>query len=135
MLKALTRIKEDHMYKSLAFFVALAALALPAAVTAQSTDKGPHSSGAMKDMHGSGSSDMHGSMMKGMKGMQSMKMSGDVDKDFAMMMKMHHQMAIDMAQVQMSSGKSSEMKSMARKMSGEQKKDINSLNRWLNKHQ
>ena len=43
------------------------------------------------------SMEMHKSMMSGMKGMESMKGSGDIDHDFAMMMKLHHQSALDMA--------------------------------------
>ena len=41
--------------------------------------------------------DMQGSMKGMMKNMESMKMSGDPDRDFATMMKTHHQGAIDMA--------------------------------------
>src|SRR3972149_4388141 len=41
--------------------------------------------------------DMHGSMTGMTKNMESMKMSGDTDRDFATMMKIHHQGAIDMA--------------------------------------
>ena len=48
-----------------------------------------------------GSIDMHKSMMSGMKSMESMKCSGDIDHDFAMMMKMHHQSALDMANTQL----------------------------------
>lgn len=39
---------------------------------------------------GHGSDQLKKSMESGMKSMQSMSMSGDTDKDFAMMMKMHH---------------------------------------------
>ena len=48
-----------------------------------------------------GSMEMHKSMMSGMKGMESMKGSGDIDHEFAMMMKMHHQSALDMANIQL----------------------------------
>ena len=48
-----------------------------------------------------GSIDMHKSMMSGMKGMESMKGSSDIDHDFAMMMKMHHQSDLDMANTQL----------------------------------
>jgi phosphatidylserine/phosphatidylglycerophosphate/cardiolipin synthase-like enzyme len=78
---------------------------------------------------GQGSEKLSQTMMKGMKHMQGMKMTGDTDKDFAMMMKMHHQQAIDMAQVELDSGKSPELKAMARKMIGEQKKEIAELDR------
>lgn len=81
---------------------------------------------------GSGGSD---EMMKSMKtGMEGMKMSGDTDKDFAMMMKMHHQKALDMAQMEIDQGKSPEMKKMAQQIIVAQKKEIAQFDRWLDKH-
>ena len=81
---------------------------------------------------GSGGSD---EMMKSMKtGMEGMKMSGDTDKDFAMMMKMHHQKALDMAQMELDHGKSPEMKKMAQQIIVAQKKEIAQFDRWLDKH-
>ena len=41
-----------------------------------------------------GSADMKRPMMTGMDSMQKMPMSGDTDKDFAIMMKIHHQQAV-----------------------------------------
>ena len=42
-----------------------------------------------------GSMEMHKSMMGGMKNMESMQGSGNIDYDFAVMMRMHHQSALD----------------------------------------
>ncbi|MDP3008174.1 DUF305 domain-containing protein [Methylotenera mobilis] len=84
-----------------------------------------------KNMKGSDSI-MH-TMQDGMKKMESMKMSGDVDKDFAMIMKMHHQQALDMAQIEIDQGKSSEMKAMAKKIVSAQKKEIAEFDTWLSK--
>ena len=78
-----------------------------------------------------GAHDMKGSMMMGMEGMQKMKMSGDVDKDFAMMMKMHHQQALNMAEMQLAHGKSPVMKSMATQIIAAQKKEIAQFDAWL----
>lgn len=83
------------------------------------------------DMKGSDSL-MH-SMDSGMQEMKSMTMTGDVDKDFAMMMKMHHQHGIDMAKIEMEQGKSPEMKAMAKKIIAAQKKEIAELDKWLAK--
>ena len=91
----------------------------------------PASSGAMSG-HGSGA--MGQSMMTGMKQMQGMKPSGDTDKDFAMMMKMHHEQALGMAETELEHGKSSEMKAMARKIIAAQKKEIAEFERWMKKH-
>jgi uncharacterized protein (DUF305 family) len=80
-----------------------------------------------------GSPDMKASMMMGMEGMRKMSMSGDIDKDFAMMMKVHHQQALDMAEMQLAHGKSSEMKAMAKQIIAAQKKEIAQFDRYLAK--
>ncbi|MEJ8855908.1 DUF305 domain-containing protein [Variovorax robiniae] len=76
---------------------------------------------------------MKQSMMAGMDMMQKMPMSGDTDKDFAMMMKMHHEQAVQMAQAELEAGKSQQMKAMARKIISAQKKEIAEFERWLAK--
>ena len=80
-----------------------------------------------------GSHDMKASMMMGMDGMQKMTMSGDTDKDFAMMMKMHHQQALNMAEMQLAHGKSPELKAMAKQIIVAQKKEIAQFDQWLAK--
>jgi len=77
--------------------------------------------------------DMHGSMMGMMKNMETMKMSGDTDRDFATMMKMHHQGAIDMAQMELKSGKDAKMRAMAKGIIKAQQKEIKEFDRWLGK--
>lgn len=71
-----------------------------------------------------GSDTMTHTMQDGMKKMELMKMSGDVDNDFDMMMKMHHQQALDMAQIEIDQDKSEEMKAMAKKSLQRKKRDI-----------
>ncbi|MFY8019343.1 MAG: DUF305 domain-containing protein [Inhella sp.] len=95
----------------------------------------PSASMPMGQMHKgmAGAHDMKASMMKGMDGMQAMAMSGDVDKDFAMMMKMHHQQALNMAEMQLAHGKSTEMKTMAKQIIAAQKKEIAQFDKWLAK--
>lgn len=80
-----------------------------------------------------GSDGMKKSMMTGMEGMQKMSMSGDIDKDFAMMMKMHHQQGVEMAEMELANGKSPEMKTMARNIIAAQKKEIAQFDKWLAK--
>lgn len=77
--------------------------------------------------------DMKGSMMVGMEGMQRMPMSGDIDKDFAAMMKLHHQQAVNMAQMEIANGKSPEMKAMAQQIIVAQRKEIEQFDQWLAK--
>jgi uncharacterized protein (DUF305 family) len=69
-----------------------------------------------------------------MKSMESMKTTGDPDRDFAMMMKMHHQGAIDMAQMELKSGKDASLKAMAKKIIAAQQKEIKEFDQWLAKH-
>ena len=87
------------------------------------------------DMHKEAmySEDMKQSMKSGMESMQNMEMSGDIDKDFAMMMKIHHQGALDMAKMELAHGKSPAMKAMAKKIIIAQKKEIAEFDRWLAK--
>lgn len=95
----------------------------------------PYASMPMGQMNAgaAGSQDMKASMMMGMDGMQKMTMSGDTDKDFAMMMKMHHQQALKMAEMELVNGKSAEMKAMAKQISVAQKKEIAHFDNWLAK--
>ena len=113
---------------------ALLWLAANVAQAQQSSTNVPAMSASASSMPGHGSDAFSQSMMKGMQGMQAMKPSGDTDKDFAMMMRMHHRQALDMAQVELSRGKSGEMKAMARKIISAQEKEIAEFDSWLKKH-
>ncbi|MEO6746241.1 MAG: DUF305 domain-containing protein [Caldimonas sp.] len=81
-----------------------------------------------------GSSQMHGSMMSGMQKMQGMQPSGDTDKDFATMMRMHHQNGVEMAKAEVQHGKSAEMKAMAKKIIDAQQREIAQFDKWLASH-
>ena len=117
--------------------VPIAALWLAAVpVQAQTAPAMPHSASMpMGNMQkGAGAAqDMRGSMMMGMDGMQKMPMTGDVDKDFATMMKLHHQQALNMSEMQLAQGKSPEMKAMAKRIIVAQKKEIAQFDKWLTK--
>jgi uncharacterized protein (DUF305 family) len=73
-------------------------------------------------------------MMGMMKGMESMQTTGDTDRDFATMMKMHHQGAIDMSQMELQSGKDPKMRAMAKRIIDAQKKEIREFEQWLAAH-
>lgn len=83
---------------------------------------------------GGSSHEMMQMMTKGMSEMQSMPMSGDTDRDFAKMMRMHHQQALEMAQMEIKHGKDPKMKEMARKIIEAQRKEIKEFDDWLAKH-
>ncbi len=100
--------------------------------------------GAMPAMQGgmAASSAMPGkgmdmqSTMKDMNGkMGSMPMSGNPDVDFATMMRIHHQGAIDMANVELSTGKDPQMKKMAKAIIAAQKKEIAAFDAFLSKQE
>jgi len=81
-----------------------------------------------------GSGEMHRAMKAGMEKMGQMQMTGDIDKDFATMMRMHHQQAVDMAKIEVQKGKSAEMKALATKIIKDQQKEIGQLDKFLQKH-
>lgn len=86
-----------------------------------------------------GAVDMKGMDMKGMMKdnndkMSSMKMTGNTDVDFAMMMRIHHVGAIDMAQAELRDGKDPQMKKMAKAIIAAQKKEIAQFDKFLAKN-
>lgn len=107
-------------------FAAAVVLAMAGSVWAQSASTPAHSD--------RGAGDMSGMMKSGMERMSQMHMTGDTDKDFALMMKMHHQQAVDMARIEVDQGKSPELKELARKIIKDQQQEIDKLDGWLKKH-
>jgi uncharacterized protein (DUF305 family) len=75
--------------------------------------------------HGKGSMELHEVMTQGQK--MPMPMSGNVDKDFATMMTMHHQQAIKMIDVLLQHGSSAELKALATKMKAAQQEEIKKM--------
>ena len=69
------------------------------------------------------------------KKMAGMWMTGYTDLDFAMMMREHHQGALDMAQVEMQKGKDPQMQKMAAGIIAAQKKEIAEFDAWIKKHE
>ena len=114
--------------------IAIASLACAAAVAAA-----PAALAQTPQQHGASTSapsqmDMK-SMMKDMNDkMGSMPMTGNPDIDFAMMMRVHHQGAIQMAEAQLKAGKEPQMRKMAQKVIAAQKKEIAELDKFLAKH-
>lgn len=63
--------------------------------------------------------------------MDAMKMTGNTDKDFAMMMMSHHEAAIKMAKAELSYGMKAALKQMAKNMISDQTKEISEFTNWL----
>ena len=97
------------------------------------TSKAPQAPGAGKGatMSGAASEEMQRSMMQSMKGMESIPMSGDTDREFAEMMKIHHQGAIDMARIELKDGKDAKLRVMAKQIIAAQQKEIKEFDQWL----
>jgi Ca2+-binding EF-hand superfamily protein len=75
---------------------------------------------------------MHGGT-HGMHGMRSCTVAttGDADADFALGMRHHHQMGVQMARTELASGDDAAMKAMAQKIIDAQSAEIAALDRWL----
>ena len=99
-----------------------AGLALSLSVPSFADDKPASHSGPMSG-HSEGSMDLHRIMDK----REPMSMSGDVDRDFATMMSMHHAKAIEMSDVLLRYGKNAELKALAQKMKEQQAKEIEQM--------
>jgi uncharacterized protein (DUF305 family) len=79
--------------------------------------------------------EMTAPMEKMHKKMDSMQMTGDPDHDFAEMMIIHHQAAIDMAEMELKSGNDPFLKNLADKIIKAQNKEIEEMQQWLkNQH-
>ena len=81
----------------------------------------------------SGGMDMKAMLKASSDKMASMQMMGNTDMDFAMMMRVHHQGAIDMAEAELRDGKDPEMRKMAKAIIAAQKKEIAQLDKFLAK--
>lgn len=77
---------------------------------------------------------MMGIMHQMMAKMDTMKMTKDPDNDFALMMRMHHQGAIDMANLELKSGSDATMKQMAQSIITSQQAEITQLTAFLKSH-
>ncbi len=89
--------------------------------------KMPKTKSSMSEMHNEFSE-----MMREMRdSMKNMHMSGNVDKDFVMMMIPHHETALTMAEAELKHGNQSQVKKMAKKMIVDQTKEIAEFKVWL----
>lgn len=60
--------------------------------------------------------------------------TGDVDFDYAVNLRIHHQLAVDMAQAQLRNGKNPKLRSMAMQIIAAHSKEIAILDRWMAAH-
>jgi len=77
---------------------------------------------------------MHEAMNKMMYDMHSFKPTGDADYDFAALMKLHHESAVEMAKVLAEGGTDPAVKQHARHTIDEQQKEIDAFDNFLRSH-
>ena len=118
----------ESLLRSVLALVTITFLLGPFSAYAQSASRtASHDSASMHSM------DMKKPMESMAKEMAAMPMTGNVDRDFAMMMRVHHQGAIDMAQAELAAGKDRQMRKLAKEIIAAQKKEIALIDRWLKK--
>jgi len=125
-----------HILASAAALITLTTASLAPLAQAQSPKPQGASSSPMAGMSSmpAGGMDMKAMMKESSDKMASMSMTGKPDVDFAMMMRVHHQGAIEMAQMELKDGKEPQMKKMARDIIAAQKKEIAQIDKFLAKH-
>ena len=64
----------------------------------------------------------------------SLSMTGNADKDFALMMAVHHEGSIEMAELYLKKGKSKRLREMAGKSIKDQQRETEQLRQWLQRH-
>lgn len=103
--------------------------------TATTEMDSPMNNNMMNDTMNSGKMNMDNGMMQSMTGMMgkmdAMTMTGDFDLDFANMMMMHHQGAIDMSEMEIAKGTDAQIKTMAQNIITEQKAEIDKMQQWV----
>ena len=125
----------NHLLKAICALGLLGTLAAPLAVQAQPAKADAPMAGHAMPAGGLNHGGDMKAMMKGMDDkMAGMTMTGNHDVDFAQMMRIHHQGAIDMAEMELKNGKDASMRKMAQEVIKAQKKEIATIDRFLAKH-
>lgn len=96
-------------------------------VACNNSDHSEHadSSHTVPSPHGqSAERSMYSLMQDNMNQMMQVKSTGNPDADFAALMKIHHQGAVDMSQLQIEKGTNEEVKAIARQIIADQQKEI-----------
>ena len=106
------------------YIIASTALVFALATESCKTESKKETTTTMDGMNNKDSVKMDQKNMEGMHSMNSMKMTGDFDYDFANTMLMHHQSAVDMAKEVIAKGSNAEVKTMAQNIVTAQEAEI-----------
>lgn len=109
----------------------VSALASPLILQAQPAPPSGTKGAGMDNSMSGAKMDMKSMMKQNDEKMASVPMTGNPDVDFAQMMRIHHQGAIDMAQSLLRDGKDPQMLKMAKDIISAQKKEIAVLDAFL----
>lgn len=122
-MRLLTLFPHQSLFRFCCSAILTLVMSLPLVSFAES-DSSNNNSSAMSGRHyGNISVDHH-----------HMKMTGDTDYDFAMMMRMHHEQGLKMAQNEIDNGKDATLRKLAKKIVATQQKEIAEFDRWMAKH-
>lgn len=104
--------------------------------SAATTDSTTHerASAGTHELAGTGNEEIDQVMKKMMADMNTVKMTGDFDIDFAKMMIPHHQGAVDMAEKYLPKGADDKIRSMAENIINTQNKEISELRTLIDQH-
>jgi uncharacterized protein (DUF305 family) len=135
ILKKINNMKTSHVALSMIIMFCFALMGCQdSGKHSTSHSDSQHKADSSGASHNSGSSN-HSDLMKSMKSMEDkmrlMKITGDMDIDFATLMIDHHQGAIEMAKVQVQKGKNEQLKAMAQNMIDAQSREINAMQNIL----
>jgi uncharacterized protein (DUF305 family) len=78
--------------------------------------------------------ELHDAMTRMMTDLRNSQASGDPDKDFAIMMKVHHLAAVKMAKTELRAGTDSTMRSLAERIIADQDREIAVFDVFINAH-
>ncbi len=81
--------------------------------------------------HSAGDSEMNAAMDRMMQRMSALKLTGVQDRDFMLMMSLHHRSAVEMAGVELRRGSHPELKGLAQNIIKSQKQEISQMQTWL----
>ncbi len=104
---------------------------LAAALLAAPVLAGAHDKAASMPPASSSAAPMDHSRMGHMDSHAGMSMTGDVNYDFAVNMRKHHQMALMMAEAQLEKGNDAKLHAMSTQIIATQKKEIAELDSWI----